>query len=312
MKHMAFVGVFLYRLRRLLLPKSESADPMHQLLESLCCIFNFMIRGSEFCRVLKHAIELGYRHTIDKFGCVIGHDHVIIANMWSHYAKHWRGLSAFDQPKFLANQELEMQNKVLDQGAKMSLLYDRIYMLAKGKDDSDDVLRLATELHKGTMSICDDQLSECSNRQERLSWSDHTRALDFSAELLDKIRLERGMREGRTGRCQIKFEAVAETINILRKGDDECRIRAANLSKILSLWYKGLGSRQRFRDQKQVTSAIVSQIPRLNFETEIVDPEGSLNNFRRRTCLAIRQNLVVNLGGEIKAAAETKTRQIVL
>lgn len=239
--------------------KSLGNHSLVRFLDSLTKVLDFSPDD------LRTTVGLAYWKTIhvlvDSGG--IPRDHRIILNMGSHCTKHWKS-------KFKARTELlEAPYKTLLQSMearpntkveqKISLLYDYTEAVSRSKYNTKDVVDQAIQLWIQSADLCRERA-----RMQRLHWTEHTRALAFSTELVAKHHLEYLNEHGKTvspSHDRSKgFWYMSEAIEILRLGDLQCRIRAFSFSRRLGLWLKSYHGAKNAKEENPRRVEILNRI----------------------------------------------------
>jgi hypothetical protein len=163
---------------------SERAHPMIGLLRSLSSILK------EDPKDMRETLEVGYKKVIDTIGDVIGHDHAIVLNMVSHYAKYYNAHIVVDKvgPKSILERYkhlIGVAEKTCgsSEEQKIALLYDYIRATSLSEIDYGVVLKL----QERTAGIC--------KAQQHLKCCLATRAFAFSTELLADMHFEKEIGE---------------------------------------------------------------------------------------------------------------------
>lgn len=153
------------------------------------------------------------------------------------------------------------------------------YTLLQRHSKPETAPAMASILYNLTLEPC-----QAAAQQGGLTYSPAARALAFSAELLAVSQLNPVLVTGKfknperqRQRAQ-SFRDLSHVIDLLGRGDLNCRVRAAELSRRLTIWYKTFISPKEakisgvclYREQKKVTTKIMSQIGQVRISV----PEG--------------------------------------
>jgi hypothetical protein len=199
-----------YPLLRLLLAVLEksfsnsrkSSERTHSMIDFLRSLSSIL---KEDPKDIRETLEMGYKKVIETIGDVIGHDHAIVLNMVSHYAKCYSAHIIVDKvdPKSILERYkhlIEVTEKTCgsSEEQKIALLYDYIRAMSLSEIDYGVVLKL----HEKTSGIC--------KAQQHLKCCLATRAFAFSTELLANMHFEKEIAETKALRRQQAREEKKE------------------------------------------------------------------------------------------------------
>ncbi|KAK3377307.1 hypothetical protein B0T24DRAFT_678152 [Lasiosphaeria ovina] len=263
--------VFLSRLKTHFLATMGKRDDLVVLVESLLGV---LVSAPLH---LKTALGIGCLATMDGLSRMVGCSDALILKMASCRFEHWKPDSSSEE-----HHRLELYRPLLDginaaspTQSDIEVLSD--FTLSQRYSNPQQTPKHAALLYKLALEQC----RAAPPRAGGLKYNQSLRALAYSAELLAVCNLDPviGERDPVTGKPvhnvlerDRAFQRVADAIDLLRRGDLECRVRAVHLSKRLSIWFKTYfpgqaktGRRQRSRkmQQRHETSAILAQIDEL-------------------------------------------------
>ncbi|KAI1847452.1 hypothetical protein JX265_013973 [Neoarthrinium moseri] len=237
-------------------------------------------------RDIKPTLALGQWKVIDTMGCLIDNTHPIILNMGSRCTKNWKSkFSASSTVHQSLHQQLcaaKRQNIQPKELAEVSL--DYLYAASREKYNEPVVIHETKALLSSTTKVCRGKVDHKMLQDDAV-----TRAFVFSTELMATHHLETWrqpeQKENKSPNRDLSYNLVSEAIEILRRGDVQCRVRAAALSKRLSTWIKSHGERAGDRPK-----AILSDEKRIRVmqeksrSKEILQsiPERRIEGSRRR------------------------------
>lgn len=239
----ALMRMFLKHMRESFFLRLGKGHPIVHLLDALTCV----IKSSPV--QFKHMLGIGYSTAINALGRMIGADHPVVLTMSSHCAKqHWTTDIKLREEIVQMRYELSFVQAEQIYGTHsentISLLYNYVYAMAKGYDDSDLVFKLASQLRDRTETFC--------RNQTKLQCSIFVRAFVFSTGLLAK---NYQWQDPSLTRRQLD-----KAIEILRHGDQECRIYALSLSKLLEAKLRGRDNVNAMTEEKKRAEALQSNI----------------------------------------------------
>lgn len=91
---------------------------------------------------MNHVLELGYRHTVERLGNVVGHTHVVVAAMRSRYLAKWGSANRADSANEGDFVFLGRHNR-LDADQQFLVLYEHSWALARLGKDFEEQLNAA-------------------------------------------------------------------------------------------------------------------------------------------------------------------------
>jgi hypothetical protein len=313
-----FLRIFLYRLRGSLLSKIRNPkDDVVVLVECLMRVMN-----SESPYHLGATLGMGCGKVMDMVGGMVGHNQPALLNMGSLCVRYWKRSFSVDRRHFEAQYKALVDRIIGSErlnDADIAALH--AYTLAQWDSKSETTAFYAAHLRIRTSEPSQQRAFRRSLRYDQI-----TQAFAFSTELLAVCQLDPVITKAshQTGLDWTRFgealQMAAETIEVLRQGDLDCIVKAAHLSKRLSIWYKSyyrgdLDSgtkpcRQRrpkgkeFKAEKDRTAAILEQIGEMPVSGfEFRDTKENQNTRWRRKKLAESEAVLAS------AAAEARTQE---
>ncbi|KAK5655662.1 hypothetical protein OQA88_5595 [Cercophora sp. LCS_1] len=206
--------------------------------------------------------------TADTLGPFLGYRHPLLVQITSSLCEHWKLSSS------AADDFLEQQKSVIDQINMESPTPSNIEVLCDFTASHlhikpNETPQYAELLHRLALRHLRSGLANQGLRYDGVS-----RSLAYSVDLLARCQLDPVICDRKhdiPARDQA-FQHVAQTIEMLRHGDLDCKVRAAHLSKRLSIWLKTFVpgrsvvgathklNRMKEKEQKRVTSMILAQV----------------------------------------------------
>ncbi|KAK0720996.1 hypothetical protein B0H67DRAFT_553066 [Lasiosphaeris hirsuta] len=237
-----FLQMFLMRLRSAFTDVAGGQQQPHSEVVLLECLFRVLSSSPQH---FKTTLGIGCWKAMNMIGSMIGHEHTLILAMGVYCIKHWKNNFEVNverlepQYKLLLDQQEDAQRPSEDQAA---VLYGYASTLLQKQDRSrgekilDSTAEYAARLLALTAEPC-----RTAARARSLRYDVTTRAFAFASELVANHRLETQVsRETRdfSTRGHTFSTPMDQAIEVLRNGDLECRVRAAELSKRLAIWLK--------------------------------------------------------------------------
>ncbi|KAK3296516.1 uncharacterized protein B0H64DRAFT_475308 [Chaetomium fimeti] len=252
-ERLMFLRLFLHRMRQRLLPFTPSQE--HPVLAILGALESILVKSP---KSLKWTLAIGCWKSKAMLDRVFGQmtDHVSLEN-GAFCVQNWR--SSFE----LDFRELEARyHPLVDNFGPHPLTEDKIAILYCYTSALARIVPLnndATPLFLGHLAVLLDQSSRHVRHEAEagsLAYGGVVSAFVFSTELVAKYLLEGGkykhvLRE-RLSPSQPYDVYLSEAIEILRSGDVDCQVRAAELSRRLGTWLKAycLGEKNKEKGQK--------------------------------------------------------------
>ena len=190
-------------------------------------------------RDFKDVMRWVYSHVIVCFKEMMGNNHPIILSMVSHQAGIWQRKIDY-RPSSIRTQYETLRSRLVQAyehtgeeaysrsgDHRVSILLDYLLAMMVGnlKENRQQIKELAIELRDCTVTHC--KLFAMLD----LKFDIQTRAFTVSTDWLANHMMEDGKRE-------LAFNHLNEAIDILWKGDVECRMWAGVFSRRLGLWLK--------------------------------------------------------------------------
>ncbi|GAB1311862.1 hypothetical protein MFIFM68171_02072 [Madurella fahalii] len=233
-------------------------------------------------RDVKNTLGMGCIKTMGVIGSMTGLHHPFLLKMASVQYQYWK--NGYNQDKQLQTRYKPLLGTVdFTRPTPDQIVVLTDYTLLQRHSKPETAPDMASILRNLTLERC-----QTAADQGVLTYNSAARALAFSTELLAVSQLDPVLVNGKPNvRERVRaFQDVSDAVDLLRRGDLECRVRAAELSRRLTIWYKTFISPNeansgRYREQKKVTAMIMSQID----ETRISVPEGrplAVPPFRKR------------------------------
>ncbi len=206
-------------------------------------------------RDLQTTLALSHWKAIHTLGGLIGSTHIIVLNMSVRCAQTWK--SKFSTPISTVERLYEASVFAdacqLDAEQRAEAVLNYLSAAAKSKYNDPEIVSEAERALSWTGGMC----RERARRQRELQYNWVTRAFVFASELLATHHLEPRRQPGqdqallRAAELELSYQYMGEAIEILRRGDVQCRIRAASLSRRLSTWIKGHPQKRGNRTHKE-------------------------------------------------------------
>lgn len=268
------LGIFLSRLRWHFLATMSQRDDLVVIVDS---ILGVLVSAPLH---LKIVLGIGCLRTTDMLGRMVGCSHPLVLKLTSSRCQHWK-------PDPLARRNhLERYKPLLDSmnlekptQDDIEVLYD--YTVSQRYINPKETPQYAALLHKLAQEQC-----RAIPGTEILKYSQISRALAYSAEILAVCQLDpvTGMGEHNIRERNQAFQYVAKAIELLQHGDLECQVRAVQLSKRLSIWFKTYFPERKTKDksrcskemdQRKQTSKILANIKELPPPKSSNDSQGN-------------------------------------
>ncbi|KAH6635848.1 hypothetical protein F5144DRAFT_619366 [Chaetomium tenue] len=263
-----FLRVFLHWLRSSF--RATLKSPADNLLTLVECLIRVMNSSEPYHFIA--TLGMGCGKTMDMVAGMVGHAHPVLLTMGTSCARYWKRDFSINRNQF------ERQYKPLVDRVVKSLRPTRAdiaalhaYTQIQVDSKAESTAWYAAHLRIHTLDSCRTTLERRS-----LRYGQAARGLAFSSELLVVCQLDPVMGKADGGFDRNKFgdalQAVTETIEVLRKGNLDCLVSAAHLSKRLSIWYKSYypgdtikSKSHRLKgphttDERKRTAAIMAQI----------------------------------------------------
>ncbi|KAK3358774.1 hypothetical protein B0T25DRAFT_447854, partial [Lasiosphaeria hispida] len=316
-----FLQVLLVRLRMAFINISGEHQQPRTEVTLLECLFHVL---SSSPRHFKTTLGIGCWKAMNMIGSMVGHEHTLILAMGVYCVRHWKNnfevkVEQLDpQYELLLDRQSDAQRSPEEQAA---IMYGYTSALLQRQDRSkggkilDTTAGHANRLLTLTAEPCRSAASDGSLRYDVT-----TRAFAFASELVANHRLETQVsRENQnfSTRGHTFGIPMDQAIEVLRNGDLECRVRAAELSKRLAIWLKSYCPGEKVsrtckrpngrlrgsagKQEKQRTREILSEIGQMPVPVPNVrQPSGEKEvkhnnrwrNKQRKMRKAVLQNLV--------------------
>jgi hypothetical protein len=259
--------VFLFQLRDHFLAFTEGRDDLVVVVESILAV---LISAPLH---LKTLLGIGCAQTADMLDQTMGRHHALVlkaASVTSSYGHLCKPRSSSEQDYLDRYRPLlDTINQESPTCSDIEILHD--FTVSQRHAKPTDTPQYAELLHELSL-----RESRAALGSGTLTYNAVSRAMAYSAELLAVCQLDpvTGMREHEIQKRDQRFRYVAEAVELLSLGDLECQVRAAHLSKRLTIWLKtyfsgrqkgGLpGDYTRVISQRSWTTAIVARIDELD------------------------------------------------
>ncbi|KAJ2982479.1 hypothetical protein NUW58_g6430 [Xylaria curta] len=227
-----WLGWFLRHLQQILI-STFGKHPLVVIVDSLFQVWKLSPRD------LKPTLGLGHWKAIYTLGGLIGKDHNIVLNMGAHCTKSWKSkFSASSAMVELLRKPLITNARELEAEEVAEMKLDYLFAATKEKYNEADIMHEVSQTLSWAGQICRERAN-----QHRLQYDSVTRVFFFASELVATYHLEvwkqPEQKQAKPQNLELGCKVIDEAIEILRHGDQQCRIRAASFSKRLSTWIKG-------------------------------------------------------------------------
>jgi hypothetical protein len=261
-------------------------------------------------RDLKATLGLAHWKATHTLGDLIGHSHNIVLNMSACCVKSWKSkFSASSNLVDLLYQPLTAANANNLEEEQTAEVY-RIYLDAatSAKYNDLDVIDKATRMLGWAKEICREKAHRRALRHDAVA-----RLFIFCSELLATHHLETWkvphQKQNKHQDHELSHKYMDEAIEILRCGDQQCRVRAASFSKRLSTWIKAHPQKTGNRPKEEVAEEerekvlkekvrmkeIVSHIAKEPIEKSLCKRRGPRRNLLRDRRVMVRNTLLESL-----------------
>lgn len=214
------LSAFLGHLKELFRIVHGLHHPLSHVLDALCSI------PSDEEHKLKHIIRLGHEATVRTLEEILPTNHDLVLHLWSRHLKGWDEKRPRDSPFFTKYVQIINESEsstALSDDVRLSRLYEYTFASYYHSDDDELRVRLAHELVQRAFAIRRSTASQ-------LRYDTTCKSIYLATSILGV--------HYKFVKDTSRLSEVSDAIERLQGGDNECRMRAADLARFLARTYK--------------------------------------------------------------------------